>query len=149
MTPSVKASAFTLGILAVATTFSIGYFVRGSDVHADAMLGQLMNMSQQLSTIAEKLPAQKTVEIEKRVEVPARYSLLVEKALNQRKTTYTKDALGFCKQLMYGRNNSNVSIPNLYDAITEWGTTSQANNGLEDRIMAHVMLVLIECFQNT
>lgn len=144
-----KSMAYTLGIIAAAMCFIFGYGVRGSEVASDARLSQLQDMSASLLDISQKLPPQKIVEVERIVEKPARYSDLVEKAMKERKLTYQKDALGFCKQLMFGRENSNVNVPNLYEAISEWGTTPEANSGLEDRIMAHVMLVLIECYQNT
>jgi hypothetical protein len=136
--------------ISFATILFVGGFIAfGSGIAQDARSTALFKILDELKAISDKLPAQKIVEVENIVERPAKYSVLVEKALKERKVTYNKDALGFCKQLMFGRENSNVSVPNLYEAISEWGTTPQANHGLEDKIMAHVMLVLIECFQNT
>jgi len=77
--------------------------------------------------------------------------LAIEEEMKLRKSNLNRDALEFCKMLMFGRGGSNVMVPNLYEAI---GKSSGENNNinpgsLEDRIMSHVLLVLIECFQNT
>ena len=47
---------FIAGVLAVAISFSLGWYVRGSDNFADARLHELYRMNDSLKSIVEKMP---------------------------------------------------------------------------------------------
>lgn len=103
------------------------------------------------ASLASNLPPQKIVEVEKVVYEQAPFCEVVEEQIKAKAPIPLRhDGLSFCKELMYGGDNSNVRVPDLYDAINQWIEESDApRGGIEDRIMSHVLLVLIDCFQKT
>ena len=144
-----KSRASIAGILLATVCVYSGYLIRGSDVENSARLAELKAMSASLADISSKLPLQKIVEVEKVVEKQSTFCTSVEQAMKVHKNKLDGDGLTFCKELMFGDGRS-IQTTNLYDAISRWTETSSASPGsLEDRIMSHVLTVLIDCFQRT